>query len=79
MNTIPHTSLRPWQVVLLDRDPEDAKLGLATVAGPADVEPAGAEASLPEVATWVAGRVGEPVTLTRLPSVTVWRVDRDDR
>ena len=36
----PTTTNGPWRLLILDRDPQDPKWILATVATPGDVEPA---------------------------------------
>jgi hypothetical protein len=71
----------PWRLLILDRDPADPKLILATVEEPDDVTPAwpapGPHAT-GEAITWVRRRlVTSHVTLTPLARPEVWRVDEN--
>jgi hypothetical protein len=69
----------PWRLLILDRDPQDSKWILATVATPADVEPAqlsDAAAILPAGGAWVRRQLGRPhATLVPMTRVSVWRID----
>jgi hypothetical protein len=70
-----------WRILIHDPEPADPKWLLATVAGPADVRPASPGETAPDQVTtqWVADCHGQPVTLTRLPRASVWRVDTGSR
>ena len=66
---------RPWRVLILDRsDRSDVKWVLATVVSRADVRPASTVTESPDEVTtaWAAGQG----TLTPLPRVLAWRIDR---
>lgn len=70
----------PWRVLVLDRDPDDPKWVLATIAIPADVHPAVLDAAgryqgWEQVAGWVAATVGRPADLVPLHDALAWRVD----
>lgn len=68
----------PWRILILDRDPEDPKWVLTTVAELADVRPAGPGEDAPSevTAAWVSARLaGHPATLTPLPRALAWRLD----
>jgi hypothetical protein len=67
-------------LLIVDRDPDDPKLILATVAAPGDVEPAGTTGpdGMGEALAWVRGLLGRPhATLTPMTHADVWRVDED--
>lgn len=73
------TSARPWRLLVLVRDADDAAWLLATVVSPADVRPAGPDTAADDAtAAWVAAATGlhHPV-LTPLPGAAVWRVNQD--
>jgi hypothetical protein len=70
----------PWRILILDRDPQDPKWILATVAIAADVRPALLDAAgrftgWQAAADWVAGLVGRPVALEPVHDALAWRVD----
>ena len=70
----------PWRLLVLDRDPGDPKWILATVATPADVRPAGMDATVDEMtARWVASTTGlyRPA-FTRLRGALCWRIDEQE-
>ena len=71
----------PWRLLILDRDPADPKLILATVVELADVRPAWPGITPPdamaEAVAWMRGRLVDPrPTLEPMPHVSVWRVDQ---
>jgi hypothetical protein len=64
-----------WRLLVIDRDPADPKLILATVAAPGDVEPASPSAP-GEALAWVRSQLGRPhAILVPMPGAGVWRVD----
>jgi hypothetical protein len=73
----------PWRLLILDRDPADAKWVLVTVMDPGDVQPAligpgGESAALAEAGEWVRGLLGRPAaTLIPLHRPEVWRIDEN--
>jgi hypothetical protein len=72
----------PWRILFLDRDPDDPKWILATVASPRDVQPArSGDAGLDELtAAYLAARHGlARAALTPLPGALAWRVDEPGR
>jgi hypothetical protein len=73
----------PWRLLILDRDPGDAKWVLVTVVDPGDVQPAltgpgGESAALAGAREWVRGLLGRPAaTLIPLHRPEVWRIDEN--
>jgi hypothetical protein len=70
----------PWRLLILDRDPQDPKWILATVALPSDVRPAlldvaGGNSGVQAAAAWVSGLTGRPVVLVPIHDALAWRVD----
>jgi hypothetical protein len=69
----------PWRLLILDRDPQDPKWILATVASPGDVRPASPTdlfTGLQHAGNWVRGLLGRPqATLTAMTRAHVWHVD----
>jgi hypothetical protein len=67
----------PWRVLILDRDPEDPRWLLATVAITADVRPAvldgvGQYTDWADVTTWVRRSLGRRVSLVPVAGVLAW-------
>ncbi len=76
---IPAHGTGPWRILILDRDPQDPKWILATVALPSDVRPASPDAAgcytgLQAAAEWVAASVGRKVQLTPVLNALAWHV-----
>ena len=69
----------PWRLLILDRDEADPKWILATVASPADVQPADPGdlfTDAQQAGDWVRGLLGRPhATLTPMTWAHVWRID----
>ena len=69
----------PWRLLVLDRDEADPKWILATVASPADVQPADPGdlfTDAQQAGDWVRGLLGRPhATLTPMTRAHVWRID----
>ncbi len=70
----------PWRILILDRDPQDPKWIMATVAIPSDVRPAlldttTGNAGQQAAADWVARLTGRPVILVPIPGAQAWRID----
>ncbi len=70
----------PWRILILDRDPQDPKWIMATVALPSDVRPAvldaaGTHTGEQAAAAWVAALTGRAVVLVPIPGAMAWRVD----
>lgn len=77
---IPAHGTGPWRILILDRDPQDPKWIMATVAIPSDVRPAlldtaTGNAGQQSAADWVAGLTGRRVALVPVPGAQAWYVD----
>ena len=71
----------PWQILLLDRDPQDAHWLIATVALADDIRVATLDAvgryqDWPQVTAWTAARLGLPIELTPVHDPLVWTIRR---
>jgi hypothetical protein len=69
----------PWRVLILDRNPDDPKWLIATVALPGDTRPAvldvgGGYTGWMGAGIWVSERVGRPVELEGLHDALVWTI-----
>ena len=73
------TGTGPWRILILDPDPGDPKLILATVTCPGDVRaawPASTPAAMAEATTWVRAQTGRvKATLVPLARALAWRID----
>jgi hypothetical protein len=77
---IPASGNGPWRILVLDRDPDDPKWILVTVAFPSDVCPAelnghGTQPGEQAAAAWAARLTGCPVVLVPIYDALAWRVD----
>jgi hypothetical protein len=70
----------PWRLLVLDRDPQDPKWIIATVAIPGEVRPAVLEAEgrydvWAASAAWVAAQMTGQPSLTPVHDPLAWQVD----
>ncbi|HUZ38186.1 MAG TPA: hypothetical protein VMV17_17830 [Streptosporangiaceae bacterium] len=68
----------PWRLLVLDRDPDDPRWIIATVALPEDVRPAvldvGGSSGWEGAGRWPAERVGRSVGLAGLHDPLAWTI-----
>ena len=71
------TGTGPWRVLILDPDPADPKLILATVTDVRSARITSEPRPIGDATMWVRNRLGSPAILEPMPGAIAWRVDAD--
>lgn len=77
--TIPAPGNGPWRILILDRDVEDPKWIIATVAIPTDVRPAALDSAArygdwDQVTEWVRAQTGFQASLIPVADALAWTI-----
>jgi hypothetical protein len=77
VNHIIPAPVGPWRLLVLDKDPDDPRWLIATIALPEDVRPArldmtGRYTDWLEVTAWVAARLDQTIGLAPMNDALAW-------